>query len=273
MIILGLNAENSLDQVHVPLLHADCRYTMHAYVNNWQQRVLQKYYYGRSNWQDGTTQFWALIKRYATPSSKIIEIGAGSTNETTRFLSTIGQVTGLDVASSVERNQHVSTAVIFDGTHIPLNTGSFDLAVSNYVNEHVQNPLGLAREICRVLRPGRYYVFRTPNLWHYVSLVAKVTPHGFHKIIANCLRHLPSNADDPYRTYHRMNTKGRCSRILIDAGFTIELIRVIEAEPSYGMVSRLLFYPLMAWERILNSSSFFENLRVNILCVAKKKES
>jgi len=45
----------------------------------------------------------------------------------------------------------------------------------------------------------------------------------------------------------------------------------IEKEPGYGMFSRLAFYPMMAWERIVNSTAFLEFLRANILCVAFAK--
>jgi len=70
-----------------------------------------------------------------------------------------------------------------------------------------------------------------------------------------------------------MNTRRTCRRILKATGFDIKVYETIETEPSYAMASRLFFYPLMVWERLLNSSSWFEGLRVNILCVAKKKES
>jgi hypothetical protein len=39
---------------------------------------------------------------------------------------------------------------------------------------------------------------------------------------------------------------------------------MIEAEPSYGAANVLLFYSMMAYERIVNSSDLFSSLRVNI---------
>jgi len=40
---------------------------------------------------------------------------------------------------------------------------------------------------------------------------------------------------------------------------------MIEKEPSYGMYSRVLFFLLMSYERVVNSSNFFSPLRGNIL--------
>jgi len=44
---------------------------------------------------------------------------------------------------------------------------------------------------------------------------------------------------------------------------------MVEKEPSYGMKSRLLFFPMMVYERIVNYTEMLSWLRVNIFCVAK----
>ncbi|MCK5225288.1 MAG: class I SAM-dependent methyltransferase [Planctomycetes bacterium] len=237
-------------------------------IKDWQKKLMHKYYYGQAGWVDGTSRFHRLIKQFAPSSAKILEIGAGPTNPTTGFLRSLGTVTGIDVDTAVRNNQYCETALVYDGVHIPCDNNSYDLVVSNYVCEHLENPLQVCREIYRVTRPRGHYIFRAPNLWHYVSLAAKFSPQWFHKLIANKLRDLPKEAYDPYLTYHRMNTKKVCSKILSQTNFKIEIIKMIESEPSYGMASPFLFYPLMMSERLLNSSSIFENFRANILCVA-----
>ena len=235
----------------------------------WQQCVLNKYYYGKQGWKDGTTQFLDMVSKAVGSSSDILEIGAGPTNKKTAFLATFGRVTGLDVDPVVKTNEYCHEAFVYDGIHMPFNDGSFDIAIADFVLEHVEHPAKLASEIYRVLRPEGRFIFRTPNLWHYVSLAAKITPHWFHNCVANRMRTLPDGTHEPYPTYHRMNTKRACIRTLTEAGFSIEKVAMIEPEPSYGLASPVLFYPLMAWERLLNSSSLFEIFRVNILCVAK----
>lgn len=238
----------------------------------WQEKVLSKYYRNRRSWADGTSQFHQLIGELVKLGANILEIGAGPTNKTTSFLATLGNVTGLDVDPDVTSNEHCKETAVYDGIHIPCETNSFDTVVSNYVSEHVEHPVELCREIHRVLRPGGFYIFRTPNLWHYVSIMAKLTPHWIHSLTANRLRTIPQGSHDPYPTFYRMNTSRRCRKILTQAGFNVELIRIIEPEPSYGMASRFLFYPFMIWERLLNSSALFENLRANILGVASAQK-
>lgn len=211
----------------------------------WQRQVLDKYYYKRPGWKNGTTQFHELIGQYAISDADILEIGAGPSNGTTALLAGLGTVTGLDIDPAVRENTHCHHTSVYDGVRIPLESGSFDLVVSDYVCEHIEHPLELMREVFRVVRPGGCYIFRTPNLWHYVSLIAKCTPHWFHNRIANRVRRLADNSHEPYPTYHRMNTRHSCCKILAEAGFHVEVLKLIEPEPSYGMASRLLFYPFM----------------------------
>ena len=234
----------------------------------WKDKVLLKYYFGRPGWTNGRQQFNRLIEKFIKHGVNILEIGAGPTNKTTAFLATFGKVTGLDISSKVKSNKYCRETIVYDGIHIPCEANYFDVAVSDYVFEHVEHPAKLCYEIHRVLRPGGFYIFRTPNLWHYVSIAGRLSPYFIHKSVASRLRDMSSNPQDTYPTFYRMNTKRTCYRILRQAAFNVDVIKIIETEPSYGMASPFLFYPLMVWERLLNSSSSFEMFRANILCAA-----
>ena len=120
----------------------------------WRERLLARYYYGRPGWSDGTTQFHALVGQFAKPGCQILELGAGPDNPTTAFLAQQGVVTGLDIDPAVKSNHHCRNAYVYDGVHVPLPSNSFDLVVSNYVCEHIEDPPRVCREIHRVLRPG-----------------------------------------------------------------------------------------------------------------------
>ena len=236
----------------------------------WQKRALHRYYHSRPDWKTGTERFRELLGSHLTEGSPILEIGAGPSNPTTRFLAGIGEVTGVDLDPEVESNDACARAWVYDGSHFPAEDASFGAIVSNYVLEHVEHPADLMAECARVLRPGGVFVFRTPNLWHYVSLIARLTPHAFHERVALRAQEASEEAHDPYPTFHRMNTRGDCRRLLEGAGFERIVLECIEAEPAYGLFSRLAFYPMMVWERILNSTDRLEGLRGNLLGVARK---
>ncbi len=45
------------------------------------------------------------------------------------------------------------------------------------------------------------YFFRTPNIYHYVSLIGRFSPHRFHNAIANRVRGLPDEVHESWPTY------------------------------------------------------------------------
>ncbi|MBN1941792.1 MAG: class I SAM-dependent methyltransferase, partial [Phycisphaerae bacterium] len=169
----------------------------------WQQEYLERYYFSKPNWKDGTSEYWDLIRTSASSSSEVLELGCGPDNPTTRFLAkTFRAVDGLDIdEAGCGRNPSLRRAYVYDGVTWPLADGSYDAIVSDYVLEHVEHPRELVREIRRVLKPGGVFIFRTPCLWHYVSLASRLTPHSLHERLANRLRNLSEEAEDPYPTF------------------------------------------------------------------------
>jgi len=202
--------------------------------------------------------------------SEILEIGAGPSNQTTEILSVIGTVTGVDLDPEVLRNVFCKEAHVFDGLRLPFPDSSFDACVSNWVLEHVQDPETHFREVARVLRPNGVYCFRTPNLFHYVTIGSRLSPHSIHLTTANRLRGRGSEAHDPYETFYRANTKHRLNRLIEKSGLETRLLQLMEPEPSYGRLHAALFYPMMMYERVVNSTTLLSNLRIIIFGVCAK---
>lgn len=236
----------------------------------WQDEYLAKYYSAESGWVDGNVVFHDVCRSAIPQGSEVLEIGAGPNNITSDLLATFGRVTGVDIDPDVRNNTALAEAHVLDSESYPFADSTFDACVSNYVIEHVADPRGHLTEIERVLKPGGVYIFRTPNFWHYVSLVSHLTPHSFHRLVANRLRNLPEESHDPYPTHYRLNTAAAVKHAAKAAGLTVDRLDLIEKEPMYGLGSRLLFFPFMAYERLVNSSEVFAGLRANLLGVLRK---
>jgi SAM-dependent methyltransferase len=232
---------------------------------SWQDRYYAKYYDRSKGFKDGTTEFHEICAHALPRGARILEIGAGPINETSRFLSGIGPVTGIDPDPDVLHNEALAAAHVLEGEGYPFERDTFDGAVSDFVVEHVEQPVSHLSEVSRVLKPGAPYIFRTPNRFHYVAITASLTPHWFHVKVANRLRNLPPAAHDPYPTVYRMNTRGALRQAVSASGMRIELLRLIEKDPSYGRASRMLFFPFMFYERIVNATDLLEGLRANML--------
>jgi SAM-dependent methyltransferase len=236
----------------------------------WQQSWFDRFYRSQPGWTDGTADFHDLCRSCIPSGGRVLEIGAGPTNRTSEFLSTFGELYGVDVSEEVLGNKFLAKAAVATGDHYPFADASFDVAVSNYVVEHVEDPVSHLAEIRRVLKPGGFYVFRTPNLWHYVALVARLTSHRFHLKVANRLRTNGPDHHDPWPTVYAMNTRRRVAALAREAGLQVRSLQMVEKEPSYGMYARPLFLTFMAYERVVNASPRLEDLRSNIFAVLKK---
>lgn len=233
----------------------------------WQQRFLNRFYQSRPGWIDGTSAFHRLCESHINRPSAIVEIGAGPSNRTSEFLATLGTVHGLDVDPVVKSNRFLDRADLITNAQYPLANGSVDACVSDYVLEHIADPLQHFREVGRILKPGGVYIFRTPNRWHYTALAASVTPHSFHVFVANRLRRLSTAAHEPYPTYYRANTEHEIKRLASAAALQVRELQLIEKEPSYGMISRSFFLLFMLYERAVNATSVARGLRANIFAV------
>jgi SAM-dependent methyltransferase len=239
----------------------------------WQDAWVDRFYRSRPGWQDGTTEFHELCRACLPPGAarpRILEVGAGPTNDTSAFLATLGELHGLDVDDEVRGNVHLKSAAVVRDDRYPFDDESFDLIVSNYVVEHVRDPVAHLAEIRRTLRRGGKYAFRTPNLVHYVALVSSVLPHAAHGLLANRLRALPEDAHEPWPTVYAMNTPASVRRHAREAGLHVERLDMVEKEPSYGMYARPLFLAFMAYERLVNASGALAPLRANMFVVLAK---
>src|SRR5712671_7196920 len=102
---------------------------------DWQESYLERFY-PQSSWRrDGTRDFFQILVRHG--SGKILEIGAGPTNDTSDFLKTLGELHGIDVDADVLANAALKTAAVFE-EDFPFPDNSFDTCVSNYVCEHLK---------------------------------------------------------------------------------------------------------------------------------------
>lgn len=176
-------------------------------------------------------------------------------------------VVGLDRTAELLGNPNIDQAVRGDLGRLPFRDGAFDLVISSHVCEHLTEPEVVFAELARALRPGGRLLILTPSRWHYVTLAARLLPHGFH-LRFNRSRGVDER--DVFPTVYAANTAGRLRALLEGAGLIVERIEQFETEPEY-----LAFHPLayalgVAYERLVNRFEGLAGLRVNLLARARK---
>jgi SAM-dependent methyltransferase len=243
---------------------------------SWKEHAHWRYYSGRPGWIDGTSHFHRTITDLVAPGSTMLELGCGPDGPTSRLLrrladqpgsrdGRVGRLDGLDVDPDVKNNPHLSAAFVYDGGVWPTPAGAYDAIVSDFVLEHIADPLATFGEVARALRPGGVFIFRTPNLYHYVSLGSRLTPHALHTSMGKWLKGRTAEDHDEYPTYYRANTRSALRAALGGAGLVERRVEMLEKEPSYGFRSRLLFYPFMLYERVVNSTEALAFARICIV--------
>jgi SAM-dependent methyltransferase len=230
------------------------------------QKLLKRYYSDPK--YDGTGLFYEWVRSIAKPSDHVLNLGAGpATNSPQRCLKgEVAEVVGADIDPIVLKNPELDRALLVKDGHIAADEGAFNLIYCDYVLEHVEHPRQFLAEVYRLLTPGGTFLFRTPNKYHYVTLISSLTPHSFHERTANSVRDLPADdAHAPWPTFYRMNTRSGMRKLASKAGFAEIEMRTIECEPSYLQFHSIPFLVGMAYERLVNATSLLEGTRANIL--------
>jgi SAM-dependent methyltransferase len=234
-------------------------------------RTFNRFYPDTS--RSGTVFFYELLRRELVPGCRALNLGAGPGDPPSSEVFQVRNlrderwhVAGCDPDPAVLANPQLDQSRVSgeDGT-IPYGDEAFDLVWCDYVLEHVEEPRSFMKEVYRVMKPGGRFLFRTPNLWHYVSLAASLLPHSVHSRTANRARGLGEGAHEPYPTFHRLNRRRALRRVAAGAGFSEMEFFMIEGEPSYLVFSTPAFLAGVAYERIVNSSSLLQGIRANIV--------
>jgi SAM-dependent methyltransferase len=217
---------------------------------------------------DGTTEFYRLVRSRLRANDYVLDLGCGIGREETDLRSGSHFVVGCDLGDDVKLNGCVTVRSQGDAYRLPFADSTFDAVLMDYVLEHLESPGRCAREVRRVLRPGGLLFFRTPNLFHYVALIAYATPHSFHRWAISRIGKSPG--EDLFETHYKVNTRNAVRRCFEGAGFVGESVRMVEKEPSYLAFARPALLLGYCYERVVNSSDLFAGLRSNIFASFKK---
>jgi SAM-dependent methyltransferase len=218
-----------------------------------------------SHAKNGTHAFYGWIGKHLDRRSVVLNLGAGAAaREPERSLrGRAATVIGVDIDPVVLANHQLDQAyVIKAGQPLPFDSASFDLVLSDFVLEHLAHPLPHLHEAARVLKPGGSFFFRTPNRYHYVTLISRLSGQRVHRLIANRVRCL-GEAPEPWPTFYRANSRHQLSRLAQAAGFSSLELRMWEGEPSYLVFSPAAFRLGVAYERLVNR--WLPALRANLL--------
>lgn len=227
---------------------------------------LMERFYGRQT--NGTMEFHNLIASELRQEHIVLDLGCGPGRKETDFRKACAFVVGCDYTNAVARNAFVSAGLRGDAYKLPFKDESFDAVITDFVLEHLEFADQAASEIARVLKPGGSLFFRTPNLYHYVTFISRITPHSFHERVVRKLEE--SEEAEPFQTFYRMNTQRDVRQVFSRAGLEPAELRMVEKEPHYLTFAAPAFLLGCCYERVVNKFESLSGLRSNIFGVFRK---
>lgn len=218
------------------------------------------------NWDDKL--FRNVICSNLTWNMTILDLGAGAgIIEAMNFRGQVTRVCGVDLDPRVINNAFLDEGVISNAEEIPYPDSSFDIVFCDNVLEHLDNPLEVFKEIHRVLKPSGLFMFKTPNKWHYIPIIASITPHSFHKFVNRLRGRAETNT---FPTIYKSNTKLDIIKLSKESGFSVVKIERLEGRPEYLRINPLTYFAGMLYERIVNLFDMFAPLRILLIGVLQR---
>lgn len=158
----------------------------------------------QNRWDDKI--FREEILKEIKPEFLVLDIGAGRGRILEMdFRGHCHKIYGVDVDEAVKENPLIDMAFVGSGSSMPFfNENCFDLIFSDNVLEHVENPDSFYKEVHRILKHGGIFLSKTLNKYHYMPIIARITPIGFHKFY-NKLR--GREYEDTFPTFYRANSR------------------------------------------------------------------
>jgi SAM-dependent methyltransferase len=199
---------------------------------------------------DGTVSFFSQVAAVLKPTDYVLDFGAGRgadlIDDDVAYRRSLGNLRdrcahleGCDIDDVVLENPFMDHAeVISLGNPLPYSDNRFDVVVSRWVFEHVEDPEWVARELLRVVKPGGLIAAVTPNKNGYFALAARLVPNSFHTTALEKVQ--PGRkAADIFPTRYRMNTAGALRGVF---GHRADVfISRLACEPAYHFGSPVMY--------------------------------
>jgi SAM-dependent methyltransferase len=229
----------------------------------------------RDRWnggQNATILYRERVAGHVRPGMTILHAGCGwDRNDITRPYRDSSRIIGVDLDARVATKFHSEfRRCSLDG--LPYADATFDLVVSEYVWEHLEDPDGVFREIARVLKPNGRLIVLTPSKWSYKGLGAWLLPFQFHIWMGN-IRYGKGHDPDMYPTRYRCNTRSAFRTFSGRHGFAMENVDYINNGPTWFERFPVIFELFGVYHLVLNRISTLARFRCAMIVTLHKVRS
>lgn len=204
-----------------------------------QNTYRQRYSQIKPGWRPATEVYESIIRERLHPGMRVIDLGCGRGGVLEQLGAAVTYPIGFDpdLQSLREHRLHQLPRAESLADSIPLRANTADMILCSWVMEHLTHPEHVFREISRVLHPGGYAIFLTPNATSLIVLLNRIMRPLQHKLVPLLYGRAE---EDTFPVVYRANTKNQIDQLARESGLQIEQIHLIE-DPTYLAFNNLFF--------------------------------
>lgn len=180
-----------------------------------------------------------VLQRHVRPETRWLDIGCGRDVVPEWFPPHLQNpllpefAVGVDGdRQALQRNSRLTLKIHADIQRLPFADDCFDLVTANMVVEHIERPALLFDEVARVLRPGGWFVFHTPNSTGYTTALTRLIPGPFRSRLAGLLH--GRDAADVYPTFYRANSARTIRRLASNSSLLVTNLAFVHSSPQFA---------------------------------------
>jgi SAM-dependent methyltransferase len=229
-----------------------------------QLKYKRQYKAENPSWDDSMVLLTNAVRERIANKPRVLDFGCGRGNFVVDELGDVfSEKVGLDASlEATTGNTSMNRVVIGDDDHLAFADQSFDVVLSLWVFEHVEHPHHVFQEIHRVLKPGGFFAFVTPNR---KSLLITLRRYLSKQFADRLLKKLYGREEeDVFDVFYRANTTDDIQALANQTGFTIELLQE-NADPSYTAFNAFTYQCSTWFTKLLGPLA-----RPHIIAVLKK---
>ena len=217
-----------------------------------QNAYRERYRALRPGWRPSGDLLETIVRGYLTGGSRVLDLGCGRGGVAELIWRDVRLAAGID-PDTVSLAQHRAAGmpvVRGIGERLPFVGDSFDLIVSVWVLEHLEDPLATFIEVRRVLRPGGHFIFLTPNLRNPLMLmnrIGRAMPALQRRLVP---RMYGRDEADTFPVRYRANTEREIRDHARGSGLHVQELRVVP-DPTYLAMNGLMFNASVISERLM----------------------
>lgn len=213
-----------------------------------QEQLRQRYKQIKPGYQPALEVYKTIADDLINLETRLLDAGCGEANLVDDYVLQAEMVVGIDrYMQPINATIEIDTVAEADITAIPFADNTFDVVTNSWVMEHLENPTQVFTEMARVLKPGGYFLFITPNARNYLIWARRMVPNRMSTPVVDAI--YDRGEDYIFPTYYRANTYRDINHHLNQAGLVCRRFEYV-SDPTYVAFNEVFFWLSVMLERV-----------------------